>query len=129
VTGGTGGTITIPSLEKPYLVRNGASGDVVVTTGAGVTVTLTPTELTWVICDGVNVRTPGFNGLGWKAYIASVAFDASGALPDQAGNAGKFVKTDGANASWQFPTTSDLTDFAAIRAADRAFAIAMAVAL
>lgn len=113
ITGGTGGTVTVPSTEKIYLVRNGASGDVVLTTGAGVTATLSPTEITLVVCDGTNVRPVGFNGLGWKDYIASVAFDASGALPAQAGNAGKFVRTDGANASWQAPLTTDIPDYAA----------------
>ncbi len=128
VTGGTGGTVTIPSVEKSYLVRNGSSGDVVITTGAGAIVTLLATEVTQVVCDGSNVRTPGFNGMGWKSYIASLAFE-SVELPDQAGNAGKFVKTNGASASWQSVATADITDFAAVRAADRAFAIAMAVAL
>jgi len=39
VTSGTGGTITIPPLEKMYLVRNAASGAVVITTGAGASAT------------------------------------------------------------------------------------------
>jgi len=35
------------------------------------------------------------------AFVAGVAFNT--ALPAQAGNAGKFVKTDGTNASWDWP--------------------------
>lgn len=126
ITGGTGGTITIPSVEKLYLVRNGSSGNVIVTTGAGATVTLAATEFTYVACDAVNVVTPGFNGLSWQAYITSVAFSASGALPAQAGNNGKFVKTDGANATWQLVASTDLSDY---QTNIKGLQIALAVAL
>jgi hypothetical protein len=112
ITGGTGGTITIPSVEKIYLVNNSATGNVVVTTGAGVVATVQPGEMNFVVCDAANVRMLGVNGLSLKDYVTSVAFSASGALPAQAGNAGKFVKTDGANATWQFPASTDLSDYA-----------------
>lgn len=126
VTGGSGGTITIPSVEKIYLVRNNSTGNVIVTTGAGTTVTLASSEFTWVMCDGSNVATQGFNGLGWYAYVQSVAFSASGALPAQGGNAGKFVKTDGVNASWQFPASTDLSDY---QTNIKGLQVALAVAL
>src|SRR5690349_13349115 len=36
ITGGTGGTITIPAVNKYYLVQNGSTGLVTVTTGSGI---------------------------------------------------------------------------------------------
>lgn len=41
------------------------------------------------------------------AHVASVAFSA--ALPGQSGNAGKFVTTDGASASWAWPVLRIVT--------------------
>lgn len=55
ITGGTGGTITIPAIEKLYLVRNGSSGDVVITTGGGQNATLKAGLASLVFSDGGNV--------------------------------------------------------------------------
>jgi len=52
------------------------------------------------------------------AYVNQKSF--STALPNQTGNAGKWVTTDGANASWQTITLDDVQDA-------RGFAVAMAV--
>ena len=49
----------------------------------------------------------------------------AGALPAQAGNAGKFVKTDGVTASWQAVASTDLSDNAAFLGR----AVALAVVL
>lgn len=57
ITGGTGGTITVPSAEGRYFFRNASSGDVIVTTGSGATATLASGDATAVHCDGVNVYT------------------------------------------------------------------------
>lgn len=112
VTSGTGGTVTIPSVEKLYLVRNGGTGDVVVTTGAGLTATLTPGEVNLVVCDASNVRPLGPNAQSVKAYVDAVAWTYNaGNLPAQAGNAGKLLKTDGTTASWQTPLSTDIGDF------------------
>jgi hypothetical protein len=54
VTGGTGGTITIPNVEKAYLVRNASSGDVTITTGSGTTATVTSGVTKWVFSNGSN---------------------------------------------------------------------------
>jgi hypothetical protein len=125
ITGGTGGTITIPSVEKVYLVNNSSTGNAVITTGAGTTATVQSGELNFVVCDASNVRPLGINSLSLKDYITSVAMSASGALPAQAGNAGKFVKTDGANATWQFVAATDISGFnAAVDARAIAFALA-----
>lgn len=53
ITGGTGNTITIPNLEKTYFVRNGSTGDVVITTSGGTTTaTIGAGVNKWVFCDG-----------------------------------------------------------------------------
>jgi hypothetical protein len=54
VTSGTGGTITIPNLEKAYLVRNASSGNVIITTGSGTTATIKSGNVQFVFCDGSN---------------------------------------------------------------------------
>lgn len=55
ITGGTGGTITIPNVEKLYLVRNASSGTVTITTGSGTTATVSASDMQWVVCEGGNV--------------------------------------------------------------------------
>lgn len=118
VTGGTGGTVTIPAVEKVYLVRNGSSGSVIITTGGGTTATLASGEIRMVFCDATNVRmslTTDFGGnvlknLGTpvsdadgctKLYADNLALAAAGGnLPGQSGNSGKFLTTDGSSASW-----------------------------
>jgi hypothetical protein len=54
VTGGTGGTITIPNVSKFYFVRNASSGDVVITTGSGTTATVESGLAKWVFSSGSN---------------------------------------------------------------------------
>ncbi len=118
VTGGTGGAITAPSVEKLYVVRNGATGDVTVTTGAGVAATFKPGEVGWAIGDGANFRkafAADFGGAkatsladptspqdgATKAYVDAQAFSAAaGNLPGQPGSAGKALMTNGVNALW-----------------------------
>lgn len=55
VTGGTGGTITIPNVAKAYLVRNGSSDVVTITTGSGTTATIASGVTKWVFSTGSNV--------------------------------------------------------------------------
>lgn len=101
VTSGTGGTVTIPPLEKLYLVRNAASGSVTVTTGAGATAVIATGSIVMVVCDASNVRLVRDAEMATKAYVDGIAFDSVGDLPAQAGNAGKYVYTDGSTASWR----------------------------
>lgn len=123
VTSGTGGTVTIPGVEKIYLVRNGASGDVIVTMGGGLTATLVPGEMNFVVCDAANVRPLGVSTLSLKAYVDAVAWTYNaGALPAQAANAGKFVTTNGVTASWASINVANLGDYATDQA-DRATVI------
>lgn len=127
-TGGAGPfTVTLPPVAKTYLVWNACAGPVTLTTGAAETVTVDAGDLIWATTDGGAVKTPGYGGASIKDWVAGVAWTYNaGALPAQAGAAGKFVRTDGVNASWQAVTSSDLADYGA---AVKGLAVAMAVAL
>jgi hypothetical protein len=106
-------TVTLPSVSKSYLVWNACAAVVTLTTGAGAVVAIDPGDIVQVLCDGANVKTPGYGGLSVKEYVAQTAWTYNaGALPAQAGNAGKFVRTDGTNASWVALQSTDLTDYA-----------------
>jgi hypothetical protein len=149
VTGGTGGTITAPSVKKVYLVRNASSGPVIITTGSGVTATFSAGEVGFCAGDGTNFYrttvTTNFGGVtltnlgaptantdaATKGYVDGVAFAmAAGSLPGQTGNAGKSLVTDGSNASWQDPsiTIAQITDYASDQAAKTDTATKLAIA-
>lgn len=130
VTSGIGGTITIPSIEKIYLVRNGASGDVIVTSGGMITATLVPGEMNFVVCDAANVRPLGVSSLSIKAYVDAVAWTYNaGALPAQLGNAGKFITTNGVTASWSSINVANLGDYVTDQAARKIVILRRAKAL
>ena len=98
---GTGGTLTIPGRERVHIVANFGSGAVTITTGSGNTVDVSVDGIDLVICDGTDVYSLGYDGLTIKDYIDQELLSASaGELPGQPGNAGKYLTTDGANASW-----------------------------
>jgi hypothetical protein len=137
ITGGTGGSVTVPSVEKLYIVRNGSSGNVTVGHVGGSQVTVPPGAITLVICDGANAFGGGTDLVtlaAANAYTDATAFTANaGILPGQTGNAGEFLSTNGTNALWQAVTVAAISDYVAdqlTRAnALRAQAIAFAVAL
>lgn len=52
---GLGGTLTIPAVQKLYLIDNACTGNVVITAG-GAAATLLPGEIAPVYCDAVAVR-------------------------------------------------------------------------
>jgi len=104
-------TVTVPSVSKAYTVWNACAGVLTITTGAGAVVAIDPGDIVAVVCDGSNVKTPGYGGLSIKDYIAAAGLGATGELPAQLGNAGKFIKTDGTNATWQRPTVADLAEY------------------
>jgi hypothetical protein len=150
ITGGTGGTITVPGVRKLYFVRNAASGAVIVTTGAGATASFAAGEVGFCYSpDGVNFyrtsTTTDFGGArlqnvgsptantdsATKGYVDGVAFAmAAGSLPGQPGNAGRFLTTNGTTASWGdvTVTTSQITDYSSDQAAKAAAATRLSVA-
>lgn len=105
VTSGTGGTVTIPAVERWYLVRNGASGDVTIDNGTN-SVSVVASEVTIVVSNGTAIYSANA-----KKYVDNAILNASvasGTLPSQSGNAGKYVTTDGSAASWGAITFASL---------------------
>jgi hypothetical protein len=70
ITSGTGGTVTIPNVEKVYLVRNATSGTVTFTTGSGTTADVATGQVQWVFCAAGNV----VYATGYQAASAFSAF-------------------------------------------------------
>lgn len=129
-TGGAGPfTVTIPSVSKIYKIWNTTSGNVVISTGAGTTVTVATTDIVEVFCDGSAVKTLGYGGNSLKDYIASVVVGGGASLPSLVGNAGKWLTNNGSIAQWALPTlATDISDWTTQRDTLKAFSVAMAVA-
>lgn len=113
VTGGNGGTITVPAVQKLYIVRVSSAvlGNIVMSAG-GSTVTVIPGEMALVVFTGADAfKTSTMSAVtdpvndqdvATKKYVDDASFDAAaGNLPGQTGNAGKFLSTDGSVAGWQ----------------------------
>lgn len=122
---GTGAfTVTVPAVAKRYDVWNACAGDLTLTNGSA-SVVVKAGEVVAVVTDGAadfrrvqatdfggatltnvarvaGLSAPSANGdAATKKYVDDTAFAmAGGALPGQAGNAGKFLTTDGTLASW-----------------------------
>ncbi len=113
-TGGPGPfTVTLPAVSKSYLVWNACGGPVTLTTGGGAVVVADAGDILWVVTDGADVKTPGYGGSSIKHWVEGLAWTYNaGNLPAQAGNAGKFVTTDGETPSWRAMSSTDLTDYA-----------------
>lgn len=104
-------TITVPSVPMQWMMYNATNKTLTFTTGAGTTATVETGDTIPIYCDGTNVRTLGYGSYNLKDYIAAQVLASSTALPGQVGNAGKFLKTDGATATWQQVQTTDLGDY------------------
>lgn len=139
---GTGGvTVTIPSLPKKYTVQNSASAAVVISTGAGTTVSVDPGDVVDILCDGTNVEPLGYKVgatlLSTKDYIAQAVIGATGSLPAAAGNTGKYLYSNGSTWLPRTPVVADVSDYASDQATKaaaalvttKALAIAFAIAL
>lgn len=123
ITGGTGGTVQIPAISKAYFVFNGASGDVVITTGGATTATIPSGAALPAVCDGSAVKTLRLANLPLKEYIdAAILAGTVTDLPATTGNEGKALVVQ--SGSWipKTLTSADISDF-------NAKAIAFAVAL
>lgn len=114
VTGGTGGTVTIPAVSKMYFARNGSSGDVTFSNGSN-SVAVKAGNIVPLITDGTNIYqvrcldygsdllsssgtpTDGSHLVN-KTYADNLALSAT--LPGQSGNSGKVLTTNGSSASW-----------------------------
>jgi hypothetical protein len=85
ISSGTGGTVTVPSLEGRWLIINNASGSVTLSNGSN-SVSVSAGARTEVATDGT---------LMWKLSV-----DNSTDLPVQTGQSGKLMGTDGTDLSW-----------------------------
>lgn len=111
VTSGTGGTVTIPNLEKVYLVRNATSGSVIFTTGSGTTATVLTGQVQWVVCIAGNVVYAS----DWLAQSASgtaALVDIMTTAQFWANTATKVVSTDQVWAAADYVTLTDAATIA-----------------
>lgn len=127
-TGSGSFEVTIPSVAKSYRVWNACTGSVTLTTGAGATVSIDPTDVVPVFCDGSGVYAEGFSGVSLKDYIASVVVGGGASLPSLVGASGKWLTNNGSIAQWAYPSTSSLSDIETYTEARTAEAIAFAIA-
>lgn len=107
ISSGTGGTITIPGVEKWYIVRNASTGDVILTTAGGTTATVPSGGTQIVICDGTNCRLARDQTLYEElvAYVDATAFATqAGDYPALAGNGLKVLRVNSGETSveWGF---------------------------
>lgn len=56
---GTGGTLTIPAVEKAYLIVNGCSANLTITCGVGATATVLQGQSAWVYCTSAATYNAG----------------------------------------------------------------------
>jgi hypothetical protein len=91
-------SVTIPAVEKVYVVSNTTGKDVTLSAGgAGVTLAAGDRAVVW--CDGTDCGFGSVTAASMQQLINNAVF-APGVLPGQTGNAGRFLKTDGSVASW-----------------------------
>lgn len=117
-TGAVTATVTVPAVSAPYIVWNATTGVLTFTNGS-TSVTVQVGEVVQIITDGsaamkrvvptdfgsqriTSVGAPTSNSdAATKKYVDDAAFAGmSGTFPGQAGNAGKFLTTDGTGVSW-----------------------------
>ena len=146
-TGAGPWTVTIPPVEKVYLIWNACSAALTITVGAGTTVTIPSGGKLVVGCDAANVYSwapTDFGGAeltsiadptlpqsaATRAYVLATAFNANaGILPGQPGNAGKFLRTNGTVAAWAAPVVAEISDYASDQATKAATAAAASTSL
>lgn len=114
VTGGTGGTITVPAVSQGHFVRNATSGNVVVSAGGAISATLGAGDTGPIFSDGANVYGLTIAGLSLRNYIASQVTGGSD-LPSPAGNLGKVMIVRDPGPVW-IPDFIQTTDVAGLQA-------------
>lgn len=83
-TGGVARTVTIPSLEKVYKVRNAGTSTVLIKTSGGTGVVVLQGTSAWVFCDGTECYRSGVSGWGLlssttpSGATAAISIDVTG---------------------------------------------------
>ena len=101
VTGGAGGTITIPAASKSYFLRNASAGAVVLSAGGAVNASFNAGDAGPVVSDGASVYPMMIAGRTVKGYVDAAIASASGMdLPPVLGEAGHWLTNNGVVANW-----------------------------
>lgn len=79
ITGGTGGTVTVPNVQFARFVYNGSSGTLTFTTGSGTTATVAAGEFQWIFSTGSNAIYATNYGNGVSTFIKTLLDDADAA--------------------------------------------------
>lgn len=114
ITSGTGGTVTIPNVEKVYLVRNATSGTVTFTTGSGTTADVVTGQTQIVYSTGSNVvyATTFPTLAAVQALLGTIAsFNETTTAQFLANTSGKALSTDKV---WAAGASVALTDAATV---------------
>jgi hypothetical protein len=90
-------TVTIPAVEKTYVVVN-LTGQTLTMTAGGVGAVIPAADRAVVWCDGTDCGLATYTAAQINGLIASASLSAS--LPGQSGQAGKYLGTDGSIATW-----------------------------
>lgn len=133
VTGGSGGTVTIPAAPKGYFVRNNAAAAVSISAGGAASAIFGPGDAGPCFSDGSNTYAIRIAGLQLADYIAASILVVSGSLPAALGNLGKtlIVQDVAGTETWvpTFITTANIQDFPAYETDTLGVMVALAVAL
>lgn len=128
-------TVTIPSVSKIYTVWNACSADLLITLGAGDTVTISAGEIATIFSDAANVKRvlpQGYGGqrisvsaaptsgdhLANKAYVDGQAFGAANLPGQNPGTVGQTIFSDGTVAGWRGIEVADVNGAAPLASPD-----------
>ncbi len=122
ITGGTTATVTIPNVEKVYVVRNAGSGTATFTTGSGTTATVAAGTQAVVVCEGGNVcRAFAFGDAAADVLTKLLTVDGAGSGLDA-------DLLDGQSSAAFQAANANLTTFAGLTATTDNFLVAVASA-
>jgi len=99
-------TVTVPGTEKVWTVVNNTGQSATFKTAAGTGAVVAGGDKATVYCDGTHCGLASLTTAQVNALIAAAGL--SGALPNPAGNAGEYLRTDGTGVFWDAVPAVDL---------------------
>ncbi|HZH26790.1 MAG TPA: hypothetical protein VEY95_06355 [Azospirillaceae bacterium] len=99
-------TVTVPGTEKVWTVVNNTGRSATFRTAAGTGAVVAGGDKGTVYCDGTHCGLASLTTAQVNALIAAAGL--SGALPNPAGNAGEYLRTDGTGVFWDAVPAVDL---------------------